>query len=512
MDYLQKLLRQTKVSLFLLILFNNVSLFLIWLLADKVFHFNQTTSMVVIAIVALVEMVALAFVTTGILMGPLTALWQAILHLSPDPEVSQQPPQMDSLGFGKDLVVDLMSHIYQFVNIAQKTDNENQARAKDLSKNFVAQNMPIPLIVLDGNESIKFTNPAAAQYLGFKQEDLIGKNIYMVLDMAFPSEDTFDVWLKKAKTSTATAANTWERVKLDVRDNHPMYLFDLAAYYNRDNPDHNETMMLLFDHTKSYSQDEQAISFVALSVHELRAPLTLLRGYIDVFEDELSGQLNPELQGFMDKMHSQAEQLMVFVNNILNVARIDDDQLELQLQEEDWAAVLKASVQAVEIRAKVRDIVLELTIADDLPKVAIDRLSVQEVINNLIDNAIKYSGKSKIIKIDTHLTKDKQVETTIQDYGLGIPATSIPNLFTKFYRDYHNRSQVGGTGLGLYLSNAIVKGNGGNLWVRSKEGQGSTFGFTLQPYNSLDLNANKDKKDLVRGAHGWIKNHSLYRQ
>jgi len=164
------------------------------------------------------------------------------------------------------------------------------------------------------------------------------------------------------------------------------------------------------------------------------------------------------------------------------------------------------------LRAKVRGITLQLTVAPDLPKVGVDRLSVTEVINNLIDNAIKYSGTSKTIKIDSHLTQDGLVETTVQDFGVGIPSSIMPNLFSKFYRDHRNRAQIGGTGLGLYLSKAIVTAHGGNIWVRSKEGEGSTFSFTLQPYDRLADEQKNGNNELVRGAHGWIKNHSLYRR
>lgn len=89
----------------------------------------------------------------------------------------------------------------------------------------------------------------------------------------------------------------------------------------------------------------------------------------------------------------------------------------------------------------------------------------------------------------------------------------MPNLFSKFYRDHRNRAQIGGTGLGLYLCKAVVSAHGGNIWVSSKPGQGSTFGFTLIPYEQLaDEIKNGDNKDITRGAHGWIKNHSLYRR
>jgi two-component system sensor histidine kinase VicK len=86
-------------------------------------------------------------------------------------------------------------------------------------------------------------------------------------------------------------------------------------------------------------------------------------------------------------------------------------------------------------------------------------------------------------------------------------------LFSKFYRDHHNRAQIGGTGLGLYLSKAIVSAHGGNIWIKSKEGQGTTVGFSLLPFDQL-ASEQKDAatKEITRSAHGWIKNHSLYRR
>ena len=162
---------------------------------------------------------------------------------------------------------------------------------------------------------------------------------------------------------------------------------------------------------------------------------------------------------------------------------------------------------------QVRGITLTCEVQPNVPSVGVDRVSIYEVINNLIDNAIKYSGEGKEIVIHSHLTNGGEVETTIQDFGVGIPTSVMQNLFNKFYRNHRNRAQIGGTGLGLYLSKAIIRAHGGNIWVRSKEGEGSTFGFTVLPYAKLaDEQKNSNNKDIVRGAHGWIKNHSLYRR
>lgn len=513
MNYFQSLVRQTKLRLFVVILIDNSILVGGWWLGSKILSLNGPELIGLLLVIALAETSLIATSLGNYLMQPLRALWQAVLHLSPN-EQGVVAPSLENLSFGRDLATNLTTQIYQLVSLADRTKAENRRQADDLHNNFVADNLPLPLVLLDETETIRFANQTAARYVGLAAADMIGKNVYMVLDMSFPSHDTFDVWLKQAKQKSATALNSWERVRLNVRDNHPARLFDLAAYYNRGNPDKLETMLVMFDHTKQYSQDDQAVSFIALSVHELRTPLTLLRGYIEVFEDELGQTItDPELQSFMLKMRAQAEQLTAFVNNILNVARVDDDQLELKLQSEDWAATLKSAIEMISLRAKVRDITLKCRIARDLPPVGIDSLSIREVINNLIDNAIKYSDTSKVIKVDSYLNQEGLIETTIQDFGLGIPTSILPNLFTKFYRDHRNRAQIGGTGLGLYLSKAIVAAHGGSLWVRSKEGAGSTFGFTLLPYDKLSKNqGDNGDQAITRGAHGWIKNHSLYRR
>lgn len=463
-------------------------------------------------IVSVIMTFIITFAATDFAMQPLNAIWRAVMHLAPNHQ-SVAAPDVSRLVVGRALVASLTAQIYQIASVAEQTASVTDKQASSLKANFIASNMPLPLFVLDASQTIVYANTAAGTYLGRKADDMIGQNVYSILNMLFPSEATFNVWLQKARGNSVTSSGFWERVRIDVSDNQPTRLFDLAAYYNKGNPQHYETMLILFDHTKSYSQDDQAVSLIALGVHELRTPLALLRGYIETFDEETRGKLDPELASFMSKMKATAQQLTAFVNNILNVARVDNDQLSLKLHEENWPTVLKSAVDMMSLRAQVRGITLQLNIADNLPTVGADRISMQEVIDNLIDNAIKYSGNSKEIIISSAMNTEGFVETSVQDGGVGVPANIMPNLFTKFYRDHRNRAQIGGTGLGLYLCKAIVTAHGGNIWVKSKEGKGSTFSFTLLPYSRLaDEVKNNDNKEIARVAHGWIKNHSLYRR
>ncbi|HEY1064386.1 MAG TPA: histidine kinase dimerization/phospho-acceptor domain-containing protein, partial [Candidatus Saccharimonadales bacterium] len=410
MDYFSQLSQQIKLRIFTGVLVSNLALIGVFWLGIQVLNLNAWIVLLALCIVALVGAAVVTGLLGGMLLQPARALWQVILHVSPT-DHGVAAPDIDSLKVGRELVTSLASQVYQLANVAAHSGQVTDTSPLS-TYGFPATNLPLPLFVLDASETIQFANQAAAEYVGHPANELKGKNIYMVLDMAFPSESTLDTWLKKAKANNATASKSWERVRLNVLDNHPTRLFDLAAYYNKDNPDQMETMLVLFDHTKQYSQDEQAVSFIALSVHELRTPLTLLRGYIEAFEEELDGHLSPQMDDFMQKMSATAQQLTAFVNNILNVARVDDDQLELRLQEEEWDQIIDSAVANLSLRAKVRGITLQAEVAPDLPKVGIDRLSIHEVINNLIDNAIKYSGNSKVITINASLNKEGMVETS----------------------------------------------------------------------------------------------------
>lgn len=493
-----------------LLLINNLIILADWWIVSEVLHLTGYWALTAFLIVPLISMSLLPWLSTKYLVQPTRLIWQAILHIAPD-TANTPAPDLKENRIGKDLVASLVAHIYQLASVAETVQKTAEDEKSDISADFVASRLPLPLIILDKDDNILFANESLLNYIKLAKDDVIGQNFYSVLDMSFTNEHTFDEWMKNAKSSKAIDSQSWERVKMETRDDKTIRLFDLAAYYNKNNPHNFETMIVLFDHTTQYSQDEQAMSFVALAVHELRTPLTLLRGYIEAFEEELEGKSSPELDDFMHKMSASAQQMATFVNNILNVSRIENDQLSLELREEQWPEIVKSAVGDMSLRAEVRGIKLELQIDPGLPPVGVDHSSIYEVISNLIDNAIKYSGNSKKIIIHSYITKGGMVETTVQDFGVGVPEASIQNLFEKFYRNHRSRSQVGGTGLGLYLSKMIVNAQGGQIWVRSKPGEGSTFGFTVQAYNQV-TSKSKDDSDITRTPHGWIKNHSLYRR
>lgn len=512
MGYFETFTRQFRSRLFAIILLNNVLIVADWYIVDQVVKLTGWWAVVAMVAVPLITLGVIPWATAGSLVRPTKFLWQAILHLAPGTANNVAAPKPEQLRFGRELVTNLVSQLYQLASVVQGLEQTNAKAAADLHANFIANSLPLPLIVLDKEEKIVYANDATAKYLGKPATDLTGQSVYTALDMSFRSDDTLFSWLKASKGAAAVAEHKWERVRIGLPGQGNSLQFDLAGYYNQDNSLGYETLLVLFDHTEVYAQDDQAMSFVALSVHELRTPLTLLRGYIEVFDDELGPGLNSELKEFMKKMDASAQQLAAFVDNILNVAKIEDNQLTLQLHEENWQNVVETVVRDLSLRASVRGITIKTDIAPDLPSVGVDRYSIYEVLANLLDNAIKYSKGTSEIYVTATLNKDGVVETSVKDFGLGIDVGILPHIFDKFYRNHRNRAQIGGTGLGLYLSKAIVDAHGGQISVLSKVDEGSTFTFTVLPFAQLqEAGKTGGNPAISRSAHGWIKNHALYR-
>lgn len=512
MDHLAKFTDQVRNRLIAILFVNNLLIIAVWWAATYWLALGAAATLASMIILSLLTLTVLPWLGAQYLAEPTRLIWQAVLHIAPD-TANTPAPDIKKARMGRELLASLVGHIYQLASVAESVEKIAKKEAVNLNADFVATNLPLPLLVIDKNEKVVFANQAMFRYLKRDTDEILGQNVYSILNMSFTSDQNFTRWLKHAEAYQVTASQAWERVRLNLADGKTVRLFDLAAYYNKNNANGYETMLTFFDHTDQYSQDDQSMGFVALAVHELRTPITLLRGYIEVFEEELDGKVDAELADFLRKMRASSQQLSAFVNNILNVARVEDDQLELKLQKENWGDILTSAIRDMSLRAEVRGIKLDLQVDQNLPPVAVDRVSVYEVISNLVDNAIKYSGDSKEIRIRSYLTHDGVVETTIQDFGVGIATSAMPNIFDKYYRHHHNRAQIGGTGLGLYLSKSIMRALGGHIWVRSKEGQGSVFGFTLQPYDQLASNAKTgNNTGIVRTAHGWIKNHSLYRR
>lgn len=429
---------------------------------------------------------------------------QAVAHVAAAP--ATQPPPSPTTEVAKQIA----GQVYEVAGASQKLTDGIESDRHNLSA--VLGLLPAGVFVFNREQNLVFINTEGERMLGAQPGELNNLAIGQVLDWLFQTDQSYDIWLEQARGGKVRDQHLWERVSIITKQNERV-IGDVAAHYEKDESHNIETVIVFVDRTSEYQADEAQLDFVAVAAHELRGPITVIRGYLDVFQDEMKSVFTVEQQALLQKMTVSAEMLSLYVNNILNVARVDQQIMPLHIVETDWREVLKEAYADLFLRAKAHGRVLKLELPPSLSSVAVDRISVIEVINNLVDNAIKYSSEGGEILIRTE-EHEGLISTTIVDHGIGIPDAILGNLFKKFYRSHQTRTGVSGTGLGLYLSKAIIDAHGGNIWVKSQVGQGSTFGFDLPTFASIADSLKKGDNDpdsIKRSSHGWIKNHSMYR-
>ncbi len=270
---------------------------------------------------------------------------------------------------------------------------------------------------------------------------------------------------------------------------------------------------MFFDRTNTYAPEEDDLDFISFAAHELRGPITVIRGYLDVINEEVGPSMDLDQQELMKRLVVSANRLSTYINNILGASRFDRRHFKIHVAEEHLKAIYDTVRDDMDLRAASQHRLLNIDIPDSLPTVAADRNSIGEVLSNLIDNAIKYSNEGGIVTVTAHVV-GKTVEVSITDRGIGMPANVVNNLFHKFYRSHRSRETVAGTGIGLYLSKGIIESHGGIIEVRSTENEGSTFSFTLPIYatvaDKIKAGHNNNEKLITRSS-GSIRNHSMFR-
>jgi signal transduction histidine kinase len=225
--------------------------------------------------------------------------------------------------------------------------------------------------------------------------------------------------------------------------------------------------------------DEAKSEFISIASHQLRTPLTVIKGYGSMLLEGNFGQLSIAATEAVKKIYTSNERLIRLVENLLNISRIEAGRLEYEFKPINLEQIIKSVCEELETTAQAKKIKLDLEIGQNLPPVMADEEKIRQVVLNLIDNAIKYS-QGKPVKIKLEKRNDK-IQFCVTDQGLGIDPADMPHLFKKFVRGKKTALvHTEGTGLGLYVAHKIITGHKGRIWAQSPGlGQGSTFCFWL---------------------------------
>jgi len=255
-------------------------------------------------------------------------------------------------------------------------------------------------------------------------------------------------------------------------------------------PDQVEFAGRLADHAagaienaRLYEQVQQAdrakSEFVSFVAHELRTPMTSIRGYADMLKKGMMGPLASDQEEFIDTISRNAERMQVLVSDLQDISRIETRQLRLEMKPTDLTEALKSALQSIQAQIEARSQRLSLDVPEYLPPVYADPARLAQILINLLSNANKYTPKGGRIGVRAWL-QEGQVHCAVSDTGVGISPEDQAQLFTKFFRSEDPAvREMNGTGLGLCIVKSLVELQGGEIEFESRRGEGTTFLFTL---------------------------------
>ena len=211
------------------------------------------------------------------------------------------------------------------------------------------------------------------------------------------------------------------------------------------------------------------------TTHQIRSPITAVRGYSSLILDEEYGQLPDELRKPIDIIRRSGEHLAVLIEEYREFSGLEHGELELECDDTDIAELMREIIEEMEVLAKADDQSLYFKVESEIPHVLVDRGRIRQVAHNIIENSIAYTPAGTDIYVELEV-KEKKILITISDTGPGIPDDEVDFIFEKYKRGKRGKNAGNGTGLGLYIARALVRFHGGDIYAtRSKQYGGAAF-------------------------------------
>lgn len=361
-----------------------------------------------------------------------------------------------------------------------------QLSTEQLKADAIVSSIGEGVMVIDASRRIQLFNKAAQELTGWDEQS--AKNIDYNLVLQLKTADD-----KPLTDGSEPFAAAWKAGKTTVNDNlvtttrngrKIQLSLSISPLFN-DQKQPSGAISLFRDISKEKEIERQKDEFVSTASHEMRTPVAAIEGYISLAMNPNVATIDERAKKYLDKAHEAIGHLGELFRDLLSVTKADQESLAVKIEPVNLAKLLQAATDDMQFVAKKKNITLIYQIGGQSGKaiaplffVAANSERMREVVMNLIDNAIKFTGQGGV-KV-TLEGNEKQVTVAIQDTGVGIAKEDIAHLFQKFYRvDSSATRTIGGTGLGLYLCRRLIELFNGRIWVESVPGQGSTFKFSL---------------------------------
>lgn len=334
---------------------------------------------------------------------------------------------------------------------------------------------PDGVIVCDAATRVILANAAATRILGHPQSALVGRALGEALDPRAATGDPLlgdGSWPPSAhlrsvsgfpETEVVVRGSVGQEIKVMV-----------TGRYRRDGEGTLVGAVLaLRDGARRSAAAAHGIEVVSTVSHELRAPLTSVKGYTSLLLNRWDRLADEQKRMMLEQVNHDADRVTRLVAELLDISRLETGRLVLRRQLVDVPSVVANVVEKVRMMEAALEVTVEFP--DKFPAVYADPDKIEQVLTNLVENAVKYADPTGMKVFGS--SDSESISVTVADRGQGIPASDLPRVFTKFFRRAETRPT--GSGLGLWISRGLVEAHGGRLVVESVVGEGSTFRFTL---------------------------------
>jgi two-component system phosphate regulon sensor histidine kinase PhoR len=324
----------------------------------------------------------------------------------------------------------------------------------------VLDQMTDGVLIVDPEGQVVLTNPAARRL--FNVKNLAGRSVAEVLR----HHQLVEIWQHCCETGKAQN----ESIELPAR----RQFLQLNAIPDRLIP--GGSLLFVQDLTRLRRLETVRRDFISNLSHELRTPLASLKALTETLNE---GALEdpPAARRFLGRMETEVDALTQMTNELLELTRIESGQVPLDLKPVAPTRLLHSASDRMKLQAERVGLTIEIQLPAHLPLVLADAPRLEQVLVNLIHNAVKFTPPGGKINL-TAEQDERYIRFGVQDTGAGIPPEMLPRIFERFYKADRARSS-GGTGLGLSIARHLVEAHGGKIWAESQEGQGSYFYFTL---------------------------------
>jgi len=348
-----------------------------------------------------------------------------------------------------------------------KTYNDMQAD----KMNAIIFSIADGIIMTDYSGRVILSNRRAKQLLGISaSQEINGRNISEIIKREEIAQS-----LKEAREKKE---NIVKEIDLSQKENLKFLRADTSLVSHSESGADLGTVTVIRDITLEKQLEQLKDDFIHSITHDLRSPMTSIRGFLEFLLDGSAGEINDQQREFLEIIDKSSTRLLEMINDILDVAKMESGSMPMEIERVNMFDLVDNVLRTLESQAKKDKVELDIELKNEIEDLNADKGLLQRVVTNLVSNSLKFTPEGGSVKVILE-DKEDRVQISVVDTGVGMPPEYVDKIFDKFEQVKGSKGKRKGTGLGLTITKYIVEAHKGKIWAESEQGKGSTFTFWI---------------------------------